>query len=214
MPVPWTDDPSGYDQQILSNVAHVLHEIAVEAGQRDDPTIAMALGWHRRVYDQVPLPVPYYAGEVRDGDPQFPELDGYEVGVGVFLGVPSALVPQALADFGQRVRQAVQLLDVQIAAGSSPADSSQMTAVLVLCASLHGEWVRIHPFANGNGRTARLWANWAAQRYGLPPFVSTRPRPPGNPYAAAAMSSMQGDHGPTVAAFHQMLLARLSAGSP
>nr|MBA3305364.1 Fic family protein [Thermoleophilaceae bacterium] len=79
--------------------------------------------------------------------------------------------------------------------------------------AIPGEWARIHPFANGNGRTARLWANWAAQRYGLPAFVSTKPRPPGNPYAVGAMSSTQGNHSPMVAAFRQMLIARLTAGS-
>jgi hypothetical protein len=78
---------------------------------------------------------------------------------------------------------------------------------------LHGEWVRIHPFANGNGRTARLWANWAGLRYSLPPFVTIKPRP-GNPYGMAAMASMNGSHATAVAAFDQMLRGHLEGRSP
>lgn len=58
--------------------------------------------------------------------------------------------------------------------------------MLTLCAYAHGEWIRIHPFANGNGRTARLWANWCALRYGVPPFVKLKPRPEGDLYATAS----------------------------
>jgi Fic family protein len=83
--------------------------------------------------------------------------------------------------------------------------------VLTYCAILHGEWVRIHPFANGNGRTARLWANWAALRYGLPPFVTIKPRPSDPAYAAAAFASMGGDHSTMVAVMRQMLHDALSS---
>jgi hypothetical protein len=48
--------------------------------------------------------------------------------------------------------------------------------VIDLCAWVHAEWVRIHPFANGNGLTARLWANSLAVRYGLPPFIRFAPK--------------------------------------
>jgi hypothetical protein len=43
-------------------------------------------------------------------------------------------------------------------AKSTATTSKAMRSTLLLAAILHGEWVRIHPFANGNGRTARLWA--------------------------------------------------------
>jgi hypothetical protein len=49
----------------------------------------MAQDWHRQIYKGVRLPVPYYAGEVRDSDSNFPELYGYEVGVGPQQGVES-----------------------------------------------------------------------------------------------------------------------------
>ena len=42
---------------------------------------------------------------------------------------------------------------------------------LVVAALLHGEFVKIHPFVDGNGRTARLLMNFVAMRNGYPPLV-------------------------------------------
>ncbi len=36
---------------------------------------------------------------------------------------------------------------------------------------LHGEFVKIHPFVDGNGRTARLLLNFELMRYGYPPII-------------------------------------------
>lgn len=208
MPIAWNEDPPGAEQQILANATALLREIAATADRRLAPSVAMAQEWHRRLYRDVALPVPYYAGEPRDSDPHCPELQGYEVAVGTARGTPSELVPAALSGFETSARRAVLSLDEAIPAGQQPASGRELHGVLSLCAVLHGEWVRIHPFANGNGRTARLWANWAALRYGLPPFVTIKPRP-GNPYGLAAMASMSGNHLAAVAAFDQMLREHL-----
>jgi fido (protein-threonine AMPylation protein) len=208
MPIAWNEDPPGAEQQILANAAALLGEIAAEADRRLEPSVEMAQDWHRRLYRGVALPVPYYAGEPRDSDPDCPELQGYEVAVGAARGTPSELVPAALSGFEGSARRAVLSLDEAIPAGRQPASGRELHGVLSLCAVLHGEWVRIHPFANGNGRTARLWANWAALRYGLPPFVTIKPRP-GDPYGLAAMASMSGNHLAAIAAFDQMLREHL-----
>ena len=42
---------------------------------------------------------------------------------------------------------------------------------LVVAALLHGEFVKIHPFSDGNGRTSRLLMNFIAIRSGYPPIV-------------------------------------------
>ncbi len=211
MPIAWNQDPPGAQQQILENAAALLSQIAAAAGQRRAPTVEMAQEWHRRLYRGVSLPVPYYAGEPRDSDPDYPELQGYEVAVGTARGTPSDLVPAALGGFEASAQRAVSGLDDAIPLAARPANGRELHGVLSLCAVLHGEWVRIHPFANGNGRTARLWANWAALRYGLPPFVTIKPRP-GNPYGLAAVASMSGSHTATVAAFDQMLREHLRGG--
>ena len=169
----------------------------------------MAREWHRQIYRGVRLPIPYFAGEIRDSDPELPELFGYEVAVGPYLGVASRLVPEQIAEFESTMRQAVDVLDAAIPGGNRPSDA-QVRSVVSLCANAHGEWIRIHPFANGNGRTARLWVNWCALRYGLPPFIRLKPRPEGNLYSVAAMSSMRGDHRAMIAVLTDMLDRHLS----
>jgi hypothetical protein len=83
-------------------------------------------------------------------------------------------------------------------------NADERDAVIDLCAWAHAEWVRIHPFANGNGRTARLWANFLAMRYGLPPFVRLRPRPDDG-YGEAGIKAMRGEWQPTAIVFRRML---------
>ena len=212
MPVACDDDPPGSAPTIAASIAHLLVELAATVGAREAPTVAMALDWHRRVYDGVALPVDYYAGNVRDSDAALPELCGYEVAVGGRPGVASAEVPDALAHFEEVARATVATVDGLVAAGEPPRDFDALRAVMNLCAGLHGEWVRIHPFANGNGRTARLWANWAALRYGFSAFVGLRPRPEGIGYALAAYASMGRDHSVMVGVLLQMLDERLRGG--
>jgi Fic family protein len=117
-----------------------------------------------------------------------------------------------LEHFEPAAQRACALLDAEIAPATDPwtLTPHQLHGVLTLCAVLHGEWIRIHPFANGNGCTARLWANWAALRYELPPFLTIKPRP-GQPYAAAALASMRSDHQMMTAVFDQMLRTSLEA---
>lgn len=205
MPTPWEDDPADAPT-LAANAARVLTRIAAEADAREPPTVAMAQRWHRELYEGIARPHDYYAGEVRDTDRRFPDLIGYEVEVGGVRGVPSAEVPQSLVRFEAGAQTAASRLDDVIAPGADPSTMApaELHGVLTFCAVLHGTWVRIHPFANGNGRTARLWANWAALRYGLPPFVTIKPRP-GQPYGAAAAASLAGDDQVMVAVMQQML---------
>jgi fido (protein-threonine AMPylation protein) len=199
-----TDDPA--DAAILSqNLRQILRQITKQANLRQARSVAMAQDWHRRAFAGARLPIPYFAGEIRDSDPRFPELYGYEVSVGDRTAVASSLVPDEIRRFEHAMRQAVAVLDTAMPVGAPPGDAAQLSSTLTLCAHSHGEWVRIHPFANGNGRTARLWANWCALRYGLPPFVKLRPRPAGSAYATASALSMRGDHRLTVGVFVALL---------
>jgi fido (protein-threonine AMPylation protein) len=172
----------------------------------------MAREWHRGVYAGVPVPVPYYVGEIRDSDPRFPELTKYEVWVGTARGVACANVVDELVQFEHRMQLSTVAMDREVAVGAPPVTGAILSSVLVLCASAHGEWIRIHPFANGNGRTARLWTTWVALRYGLPPFVRIKPRPAGRNYEAAAAASMLGDHTPMVTVLSDMLAERMLNG--
>lgn len=207
----WNDDPPDSRPRIIANISSLGPDIEAAAARRDPPSVDAAREWHRRIYAGLELPVAYYAGEVRDSDRLFPALDGYEVRVGTARGVASAQVPAELARFERACRSAVASLGATILASTRPANEVEMRAVIRLCAYTHGEWIRIHPFANGNGRTARIWANAFATRYGLPAFVAIKPRPDDLAYRASARASMAGDHGPTEALFLAMLRTMLRA---
>ncbi len=142
---------------------------------------------------------PRYVGAFR-GEPG---LEYVEVKVGKHYGVPASGVREAPLRFEVKLRGLVAELDALIPPNQE-LDAEQFNQVVDLCAWAHAEWVRIHPFANGNGRTARLWANSLAMRYGLPPFIRLRPRPDSG-YGAAGMQAMLGDWRPTARVFRQLL---------
>lgn len=207
----WDDDPTGADKVIETNSRALLASLAADTAKRSRPGIAPAHRWHKALFHGVAVPSPSYLGNPRDSDPLHPDLIDYEVAVGAKQGLPAANVPAALTAFQTAIRSAVKAYDETFAPGVAPTGGEDVLAIVELAAVAHGEWVRIHPYANGNGRVARVWANWIALRYGLPPFIRVRPRPAGLIYARAAMASMgappqfTGDHGPTVAAFVDLL---------
>lgn len=215
---PWNADDTADAQRILVNIDKLLRSLSASAPSRSVPDIAEVQRWHAAIYDSCQLPVPGYAGHFR-GDPTVPELGGYEVGVGVRrrdglpdrVGLPSVRVPNAVAGLLAQLGNALNRLDGHVALGSRPTDSAVLQSVASLAATVHGEWARIHPYANGNGRTARLWAAWLALRYRLPIFVTVKPRPADLDYARSSRMSMGrppdfiGDHRPAALVFAGML---------
>lgn len=64
-------------------------------------------------------------------------------------------------------------------------------------ALLHGEFVKVHPFIDGNGRTARLLMNFELMKAGFPPAIieaSSRPRY----YDALDLAHTTGDYSPFI----------------
>ena len=179
----------------------ILEEIAPESGQRATPTLAAARDWQTTVMEGLEPDNEYYIGRFR-GEP---ELEYLQVRVGTNYGVDSEIMAAELGRFEAKLQALVAELDALLPVNQNP-DDDQREAALDLCAWAHAEWVRIYPFANGNGRTARLWANFLATRYGLPPFVRLRPRPNAG-YSSAGAKAMQGDWKPTAVVFHQLLTA-------
>lgn len=113
--------------------------------------------------------------------------------------------------FETRLQLEVNILDTRYQEMAS-LDGNGLISVIRLAAWAHAEWIRIHPFANGNGRTARMWANFLFMRYGLPPAIQLRPRP-GGQYAQAGDDAMKGSWKSTEAVFLKMLGAALSGKS-
>ena len=120
-------------------------------------------------------------------------LEDYVVEIGDHLGALPEDVARELAQFDRKLTERLNDLDDTIRC--EPFDEpteDDLESVIILCAWAHGEWVRIHPFPNGNGRTARILVNSIAQRYGLPAFMSIRPRPQSE-YERIAREAMVGN---------------------
>jgi fido (protein-threonine AMPylation protein) len=191
----WDED----SPQLHDNLAHVLSEIARGAEQREFPTLEAARGWHTLIMKGLDVPEARYVGAFR-GEPG---LENTQVIVGANYGVASGKVAEALGRFETKLQNLVKALDA-LAPQGAELDSDRLEAIIDVCGWVHAEWIRIHPFANGNGRTARLWANSIAMRYGLPPFVRLRPRPNAG-YEVAGADAMAGNWEATAAVFHQSL---------
>lgn len=185
--------------RLQGNLFRVLCRIRDDARRRAPLHARDAAGWHVEIMQGLAVPDRRFVGAFR-GEAG---LEDVHVRVGPNLGVPPGEVATALGAFDRKLQSALELLDERIAPGSLP-DAATLEAVIELCAWAHAEWVRIHPFANGSGRTARLWANAIAMRYELPPFVRLRPRP-NHGYGAAAERAMHGEWEPTVRTFRAML---------
>jgi Fic family protein len=167
----WDDN----SPQLHANLARILAYASEDARRRVEPTLDATLKWHKDLMHGLDVLDKKYVGRFRG----LPGLEGCQVGIAGYFGVRADLVPGQLKAFEQELQRRVKLLDAQIIPGWDPS-GKDLSDVLKLCAWAHAEWIRIHPFANGNGRTARVWANYIAARYGLPPFVRLRPRPAGD----------------------------------
>ena len=191
----WDDD----SPQLRRNLSKVLDEIVRAAQRREFPTLASAKHWQSLLMKSLAVPDERFVGAFR-GEAG---LENIQVRVGAHYGVDAAEVAEELAGFERKLHALIRELDAILPTGQEP-DADQLAAVLDLCAWVHAEWVRIHPFANGNGRTTRLWANCIAMRYGLPPFIRLRPRP-NYGYGDAGAKAMQGDWKPTAIVFRRLL---------
>lgn len=184
--------------RLRQNLTRILEQIAEDSAQRKTPTLELARNWQHAFLEGLNVD-PLYVGAFR-GEPG---LERTGVRVGRLRGAHPSNVAQELREFEQKLQAAVSRFDEALPV-EKDLSGDEVDAVIDLCAWAHAEWIRIHPFANGNGRTARLWANFLAMRYGLPPFVSLRPRPDGG-YEAAGARAMRGQWEPTAAAFRRML---------
>jgi hypothetical protein len=191
----WDED----SPQLRQTLTQVLSEIVLAAQRREYPTLAHARHWQSFAMKDLTVPDSRFLGVFR-GEPG---LEQVQVRVGARYGVVAAEVAVSLEHFERKLHALIAELDSMLPAGQEP-DADQLAAIVDLCAWVHAEWVRIHPFANGNGHTARLWANCLAMRYCVPPLIRLRSRP-NSGYVAAGANAMQGDWKPTAGVFRRLL---------
>jgi hypothetical protein len=187
-------------EQLRVNLHRVLSGARNDALQRIQPTVETARQWHTDIMRGLTPPGPNRIGRYRGEK----GLEGREVVIGSRTGTHSDRVAGELKIFESQLQNMVTALD-ELIEPDQALSSGDVAAAIDLCAWIHSEWVRIHPFANGNGRMARIWANFIAMRYGLPPFVRLRPRPDGG-YGQAAAAAMKGQWQPTIKVFRQLYL--------
>jgi Fic/DOC family len=217
------DDPKNFSL-IQGNAAQLVIELRTTAADRILPTHEELCRWHARLYAGCEVPVAGYVGHLR-GDPAVKELIDYEVGLGARLkdgnlekmGVWARQVGEEIEAVLAGLRAVFTELDARLPVGKSPTTQDEILALISFTALAHGECLRVHPFANGNGRIARLLVAFICLRYGLPMFLHIKPRPEREDYIRAGRDSMgrppdfTGNHTATTAVFAHLLAEELAS---
>jgi hypothetical protein len=220
----WQEDDPKNLSLIQGNAAQLITELRATAAQRLLPTCEELCRWHARLYSGCEVPVAGYVGHFR-GDPAVPALIDYEVGLGARLkdgnlekmGVWARLVSKEMGAVLAGLNAVFAELDARLPVGKSPTTPDDIVAVISFTALAHGECLRVHPFANGNGRIARLLVAFICLRYALPMFLHIKPRPESDDYIRASRDSMGrppdfvGNHTTTTAVFAHMLADELAS---
>lgn len=195
----WDADSS----QLRANLERLLRDIFQSAERREKFTATVIKRWHRQTMAGLTVPEQKFVGRFRGER----GLEREGVFVGAREGTNPAFVGREARAFIKRLQVVCGRLDKLLPSGAE-LDRDRLEAVVELAAWAHSEWVRIHPFCNGNGRTARLLTNAILMRYGLPPALKLRPRP-SSPYGQAGAAGLDGNSRPL-----ETLLRRLLVGFP
>ena len=176
--------------QLQANPAKVLDDVTRWTRKRGGFSVAAFKRWHRRTMAGLHVPQPKFVGRFR-GELGLEEEPVY---IGSCEGTKAALVIGEVNAFVRRLQAVSKKLD-EFYPGGKDLDRDGLRAVIELAAWTHSDWARIHPFRNGNGRTARMLTNAILMRYGLPegglrPHRSGSPRVSGQRTYPASSSAL------------------------
>lgn len=185
--------------RLRANLERVLERVVGWAGRREPIDASRIKRWHRDTLAGLDVPHPKFVARFR-GEPG---LESEPVYVGSRAGTAPHQVADEVDAWIARLQAVLARLDALLPSGEE-LNRDGLEAVIEFAAWAHSEWVRIHPFSNGNGRTARLLTNAILLRYGLPPVLRLRPRP-ASPYGHAGAEGMAGNPQPMQALLRRLL---------
>jgi fido (protein-threonine AMPylation protein) len=129
-------------------------------------TLNVVTDIHRVLFEGV---WPDFAGKLRGPAPRYLPA---RIQFGKYPAVSPERVPQECVELFDSLGKFILQLDDMV---HTDPDTDHLDDILKVAAYTHCELIRIHPFANGNGRTSRMCINFFAWRYGFAPISYDRP---------------------------------------
>lgn len=207
-PFPWDQGVRENNQRITANFKTIRRHVVECALDGQRPSVEAVRDWHRDSLRGVRLAEPLVAGGFRGEGPPEAKLAKQLALIYLATGeMPNRVAPRVGETFATLTTD-LDGLDARLADGETAADI--YADVIGLCAWLHGEWVRIHPFIDHNGSTARLLTLNVGLLYGIPLQLPGKPRSalpkPGLEleYSTASQVQMYGSDQAMVALLHKL----------
>ena len=144
-----------YQEREVRNVIEALQEIDVQAMRGESPVITKELicDFNRQLLDGTEHPSHVVPGKVRD----------YSVGVWAYRGAPAE-------DCDYLLEQLAEWLEGDVFKSDDPETRFALAVACAVYSHLYLAW--IHPFGDGNGRTARLLEFLILARSGMIPLAA------------------------------------------
>ncbi|HYG74226.1 MAG TPA: Fic family protein [Planctomycetota bacterium] len=186
----WSDDSKEREKAAFRVASKQVYRLVESSASHQLLTQEAVRSWHRLLFKDI-VPLDYYAGNFRQVSSERPCLNGYAEIAGRF-GSPPHLVTKHMQTLVLGLRAHVASLELHWEDKPAP-DRALFLAQII--GWLVGNYIRIHPFMNGNGRTSRLLWAWGLLRFELPAQcrIGLRPNPP---YSELMEAAMKGDDTP------------------
>ena len=154
---------------------------------------------HKQMFDGLtPIGHDYFAGHYRGEGYRCLQYYAVEIRGDRSVGLNPTLVFGRMSQFSREIRGGIAALDLAQRLPNSVVPSEQkLLRIIEFSCSVFEIFLRIHPFANGNGHMGRfmIWA--ILGRYGYwPSRWPIEPRPPDPPYTTLITQCRAGIHGP------------------
>jgi fido (protein-threonine AMPylation protein) len=150
------------------------------------------IAWHGKLFSGLtPKDFEYYAGHYRQRNAYLPCLQQNVEVMGI-SGADYWEVPHLMAMLFGGIRAAIASLELR---WRDLTAKEQARHVALFIGWLIANFIRIHPFLNGNGRISRLLWGRGLLRFNVPAQCRISPRP-ADPYESLMGQAMRGNDGP------------------